>query len=402
LPADFYSSRFLVDRMIEWIDAGNERQPFLAYLAFQAIHIPVQASPERRDRYRDLYAVGWDAVRARREERARALQLAPPEAPLSGRPEGLRAWSTLDEEERALAGASMAVNAGMLDEMDHHLGRLIEHLSRSGTLSNTVFVITSDNGPEPSNPFASPGMETWARMQGYSRDPENLGERNSYAFIGAEWAWAAAAPGSLFKFQTTEGGTRVPLIIAGPGVRTARSDALTTMQDVTPTLLELAGIRADGEDFDGRSLAPLLKDANAPVRGPQDVVAFEVSGNAALYREPYKLVRNAPPWGTGQWELYRYRDDPGETGNLMQTAPGEAASLETAYSAWADRVGVVSLPAGYDMRRQIGINSLSRQAGTFAVGLAVIGVALALVLLLGRAGRRLSSTFDSGYPGDSG
>ena len=118
LPADFYSSRFIVDRTIEWIDSGNERQPFLAYLAFQAIHIPLQASASRRDRYREVYAAGWDDIRARREERARALGLAPADAVAAARPHGLRSWSTLDDEARALASASMAVNAAMLDEMD--------------------------------------------------------------------------------------------------------------------------------------------------------------------------------------------------------------------------------------------------------------------------------------------
>lgn len=392
LPADFYSSRFLVDRMIEWIDSGNERQPFLAYLAFQAIHIPLQASAKRRERYTDVYAAGWDDIRARRVERARALGLAPPQANAAARPDSLRAWSVLDADARALASASMAVNAAMLDEMDHHVGRLVAHLESIGKLSNTLFVITSDNGPEPSDPFASPGMETWARLQGYSRDLKNLGERNSYVFIGPEWAWAAAAPGNLFKFQTTEGGTRVPLIIAGPGVHAARSDALTAMQDLTPTLLEYAGVDADQENLDGRSLVPLLKGTASTVRGTRDSVAFEVSGNAAFYRGDYKLVRNAPPWGSGQWELYRYRDDPGETRNLTQASPEDAASLEADYSAWADRAGVVPLPAGYEMRRQIGINSVKRQGGTIVAGLAVVGSALGLMLLLGRSGRRLPAS----------
>ena len=397
LPADFYSSRFLVDRMIEWIDSGNERQPFLAYIAFQAIHIPLQASPSGRERYRDVYAAGWDAIRTRREERARALGLAPPRANAAARPDGLRAWSELDADAQALASASMAVNAAMLDEMDQHLGRLVAHLKSIGKLSNTLFVITSDNGPEPSDPFASTGMETWARLQGYSRNLENLGERNSYVFIGAEWAWAAAAPSNLFKFQTAEGGTRVPLIISGPGVPAARSDALTTMQDLAPTLLEFAGVAADHDQLDGRSLVPLLEGAASSVRGSRDFVAVEVSGNAALYRGPYKLVRNAPPWGSGQWELYRYRDDPGETQDLLQAEPEDAASLQAEYSAWADRVGVVQLPAGYDMRRQIGINSFKRQGETFMAGLAVIGSALGLILLLGRSGRRLPASAPDAY-----
>ncbi|MGA0839445.1 MAG: sulfatase-like hydrolase/transferase [Pseudomonadales bacterium] len=388
LPADFYSSRFLVDRLVGWIDTDNkQRTPFLAYLAFQAIHIPVQAPAARREHYRELYAAGWDALRARREDRARELGLAPAAAARVERPKELRAWSALNASAQEFASASMAVNAAMLEEMDHHVGRLMAHLDAIGERSNTLFVITSDNGPEPSDPFASPGMETWTQLQGYTRDLANLGERNSYVFIGPEWAWAAAAPSDLFKFQTKEGGTRVPLIIAGPGIQSRKSDALTTMQDLAPTLLDLTGIETAATEFDGRSLAPLLTGMTTTARTSTDIVAFEASGNAALYQGPFKLVRNAPPWGSGQWELYQYRNDPGETRNLIEEEPLAFASLSAAYDNWANRVGVVPLPQGYEMRRQIAVNSLTRQAGTLMTGLSAILMALVLVSLLGRAGR---------------
>ena len=42
----------------------------------------------------------------------------------------------------------MQVNAGMLEAMDVHIGRLIAHLEEIGAYENTIFVITSDNGPE--------------------------------------------------------------------------------------------------------------------------------------------------------------------------------------------------------------------------------------------------------------
>ncbi len=47
LPPDFYSSRFLVDKTIEFIDSNRaDNRPFFAYLPFQAVHIPVQAPRE--------------------------------------------------------------------------------------------------------------------------------------------------------------------------------------------------------------------------------------------------------------------------------------------------------------------------------------------------------------------
>ena len=42
LPDDFYSSRFLIDKTIEFIDSNaDDGAPFLAYVPFQAVHLPV-------------------------------------------------------------------------------------------------------------------------------------------------------------------------------------------------------------------------------------------------------------------------------------------------------------------------------------------------------------------------
>jgi len=51
LPDRYYSSELFVDRLIEYIDAGRQDQPYFAYLAFQAVHIPVQAPRAYSDHY---------------------------------------------------------------------------------------------------------------------------------------------------------------------------------------------------------------------------------------------------------------------------------------------------------------------------------------------------------------
>ena len=71
LPEDFYSSTFLVEKMIEYVESdGESEQPFFAYLAFQAIHIPVQAPREFTQKYVETYSVGWEAIRNARWQRA--------------------------------------------------------------------------------------------------------------------------------------------------------------------------------------------------------------------------------------------------------------------------------------------------------------------------------------------
>ena len=75
-------------------------------------------------------------------------------------------------------------------------------------------------------------------------------------------------------------------------------DAFTAMTDVTPTLLEMAGINGQvpgAVPISVRSLHPLLTGQLSQVYGSEDAVGIETSGQAALYRGDQKLVRNMPP-----------------------------------------------------------------------------------------------------------
>jgi arylsulfatase A-like enzyme len=84
LPEDFYSSTFLVDQMIDYLEAdAGSADPFLAYVAFLAIHIPVQAPREYTDRYVETYAAGWQAIREARWQRAQEIGLVGQGAPLA-------------------------------------------------------------------------------------------------------------------------------------------------------------------------------------------------------------------------------------------------------------------------------------------------------------------------------
>lgn len=355
LPEDFYSSTFIVDKMIEYMDAGDGNAPFLAYLGFQALHIPVQAPPEFTANYLETYRDGWEALQARRWQRAQEIGLIPPGAAQPALHPNLRKWDDLTEDQQRLFAARMAVNAGMLEAMDHHVGRLIDHLKQTGEYENTVFVITSDNGPEPST-AEDPRFGPWLAANGYHIGIEKIGEKGSYGFIGPEFASAASSPSYLFKFYVSEGGLRVPLIMSGPGISPGRVDAFAVVTDVTPTLLEMAdaGPAPEGSvSIDGRSLLPLLSGSAAQVYAPEDAVGIEVSGNAALYRGPWKIVRNLQPWGDGNWRLFNLENDPGETRDMSADHPDIFAQLQADYAAYADRVGVLDVPAGYNSVAQV-------------------------------------------------
>ncbi len=381
LPENFYSSEFIVDQMIEYLDADRQGdQPFFAYLAFQAIHIPVQAPRTLTDGYDGVYDAGWESVRAQRWQRAQALGLIPVGAPITPAHPSFRAWSGLSGDEQAIYARSMQVQAGMLESMDQHIGRFIAYLESRGLAENTIFVVTSDNGPEPSNPIVEPDFVRWMGLTGYSRRLDNLGERGSFVFIGPEWANATSG-GSLYKFTAGEGGLRVPFIMAGPGIAQQRVDARAFVMDVAPTLLERAGVPVEGA-MDGVSMNGALSGLSPIIRGDTDSVGVEVSGHSALYRGEYKLVRTPAPLGNGEWRLYNIALDPGETNDLSAQMPDLVAAMIGDYDAYEDRVGVLPLPEGYDVQRQVVHNVRMKQLEHYWWVLA-IGVALVLLVVLG-------------------
>lgn len=383
LPADFYSSRFIVDQMIRYLGADAQRaDPFFAYVAFQAVHIPVQAPREFTAHYEGVYGGGWDELRTQRWRRAQELGLIPQGAALAPMHPRLRAWSSLSPDERALFSRGMSVYAGMLEAMDFNVGRLISYLRSRGLADNTIFVVTSDNGPEPSDPIHERGFTQWMAVQGYNRNLATLGEKHSYNFIGPEWASAAASPGALFKFYASEGGVHVPLIMAGPGINAGRVDARAFVTDIAPTLLERAGVGAAPPaslSMNGVTMNPVLTGIAPQVRDPNTPVGIEVSGNAALYRGDYKLVRNTPPYGDGAWRLFDIVRDPGETHDLAAAQPDVFASMRVDYAAYARANGVIELPRGYDVQRQVARNAIAMQLKYYWWALALA----ALLLLAG-------------------
>lgn len=385
LPEDFYSSRFIVDTAIQYLAETDPSKPFLAYLPFQAIHIPVQAPKEFIEGYKGRYDAGWEALRKERHQKAQALGLIPQGAPLAALAPGHRPWESLTDEDRALYAARMEVNAAMLEAMDFHIGRLIRHLKANGEYDNTIFVVSSDNGPEPSRGDDSAVISLFHRLAGYHVGADNMGGPGSWGFIGPEWAAAAATPGAWFKFYATEGGIRVPLIVAGPGIAPRRVDSPAMITDIAPTVLDWLDVdpkASAGKPMTGRSLLPVIGGEVESVYRADEARAVEVSGNSALYLGDYKITRSVPPVGDGQWRLYNLAHDPGETTDLSVSEPAIMQRMLAEYAAYAKRVGVLEMPEGYDSIKQVTRNVGARLLSNYPWLYAVLGAAL---LVLGAA-----------------
>ncbi len=394
LPKNFYSSTFVTQKMIDYIDADRASgKPFLASINFLANHIPVQAPDSDIARYAALYKDGWTKLREARAKRAAALGIVPAGAPMvtmATTPD----WAKLDVEERAAAVRVMQAYAGMATAMDREVGRLVAHLKAIGQYENTIFVFLSDNGAEPIDPYSRTRNRLFLNMQ-YDTSTANIGRRGSFAAIGPGWASAASSPLAGYKFSATEGGLRVPLIVSWPGNPKIRAGAvnggLAHVTDILPTLAELAGVADHGgrwkgkavEPVTGRSLVPMLGGAPGSVHG-DDPLGYELSGNSALFRGDYKLVRNLPPTGDGSWRLYDLKNDPGETKDLTAAMPDRFAAMMADYRAYAKANGVLDMPAGYTADEQINAYAWKQQGRKRAIqaGLWLGGGIAAIVGLL--------------------
>ncbi len=396
MPAEYYSSTYFVDRMIGYLKAGevaDKNKPFFAYLGFQANHVPIQAPKSFVDKYRGKYKDGWDALREQRRMSAAALGLIAQDTRMV-RMGTTGDWNALSEKDKLYQQREMEIYAAMADAMDHEVGRLIDHLKSSGQFDNTVFVFLSDNGAEGSD---YRDAQPWLWTQ-YSQDIDRLGGKGAYGIPGPSWASASVSPLTGYKFYASEGGIRVPMVIAG--VAGGRSNqiakALTHVTDIPPTLLEIAAVPLPGtqyrgqviEPIMGKSLVSLVKGESGSVRTPDEPLGYELSGNKALFKGDLKLSRNDPPVGDGLWHLYDVQKDPGETHDLQSVMPDRFAMMQQDYLAYEKAHGVLPMPEGYTPTRAVLINGIYNYwLPTYGPAGLVLGALLASIVALSKRKR---------------
>ena len=390
LPDDFYSSRFLVDKIIEFIDSNSDsKAPFFAYLPFQAVHIPVQAPQSFIDRYDGKYDEGWEVLRSRRHKAAQALGLVPENSAMEPMA-STESWQNLEPKTKRYQAKRMAVYAAMVEAMDFHIGRLIQHLKDTGRYNNTIFIFASDNGSEGSGAGVEPVAmnNLMLSLMDYNDDYETLGLKGSYGTIGPNFASAAASPLGYYKFYVGEGGLRVPLIIAGEPLTLSTPnsiiDAFSYATDIVPTILQLTGTanpegRYNGravEPIVGRSVVPLLQGRAQRIYGDDDAVGYELNGHRALFLGDHKIVYNRPPIGDGIWHLYNIAIDPGETEDLKEQQPQRFARMQSLYEQFVVEHGVLPVAEDFDPQQVMFAGLVRDRFGGYLIALFCVVIAL--------------------------
>lgn len=290
-PEGEYLTDRLTDEAMRLIQS-NGSEPFFMYLSHYAVHIPIQVPARYIEKY---------------EQKAREL--------------GLDRQKTFEEgalfpcehkrEKRIIRRLlqSDPAYAGMVENLDENIGRVLRAVDQAALTQNTVIVFTSDNG----------GLAT------------------------AEGSPTCNAPLSEGKGWMYEGGTREPLILKWPGVVESESlcDVPVTSTDFCPTILEMAGLDPVPEQHcDGVSLLPLLRGASALDRG---AIFWHYPHYGNQGGTPGSSVRSGDHkliefFEDGRVELYDLREDVGEEHNIAGDRPDVARRLEGMLANWREKV----------------------------------------------------------------
>ena len=349
-------------------------KPFFLYMAFGAGHSPHHVPKEMIDEYVPIFEKGWDVTRDERIARQKAMGIIPQDTVLAPRNPGVRAWTELNADEKRLFVRFQAAYAAMLTHTDQQIGRVIDTLETIGQLTNTIFIVMSDNGA------SQEGSHFGTMHQGryFERAPitleqsidkiDEIGETQWFNNYPLGWAMAGNTPCKFYKQNTHGGGVRDPLVMHWPaGFDTSEAGTLRHqfhhVSDLSPTMLEVLGVGlpktmngVDQMPLHGTPMTYTFAGASAPTK--KKVQHFEMLGHRGIVADGWKAVTLHLPRTTMDqdvWELYDLNNDFSETNDLAAVHPDKLRELEALW--WEEAAKYKVLPvddgSGSRLRRPV-------------------------------------------------
>ena len=256
-------------------------------------------------------------------------------------------WDELNVNDKAKASRTMEVYAAMVERLDANIGKIIQHLESLNQFDNTLIIFMSDNGAEGNNVLNIVDTREWV-AENFDNSLENMGRKNSYIFTGPSWAQVSSLPFKWYKTFSTEGGVRCPLIINYPEWTSFSgkiSNEFISVQDLAPTILDLAGIQHPDTVFDGRKIFPMdgislvdwLNGNRSYAHHSDKAHCWELYGRRAVLKGNWKAEFYDQPHGKGGWELYNLKEDPSQTIDLASNEPGKLTELIADWDEYARR-----------------------------------------------------------------
>lgn len=359
LPADFYSTTNYTDTLIHYIDKHKaDKAPFFMFAAYTAPHDPLQAPKEYIEKYKGKFDMGWDSLRVLRLNNLKALGIIPKNVVDFPVNPGIPKWETLNAEQKAESARDMEVYAAMVDYLDMSIGRLLDYLKNEGLYDNTMIVFMSDNGANGVMATTYPGNGDGKYLGSFDNSLENRGLPNSFIEMGPGWAQASSSPSRWFKMFSSEGGIKAPLMIKMPNNSLNKKQwnkSFIHVTDLMPTVLQLTKTTYPKEFKGkkvrqpiGKSILPVLNGKSQVIHSESEGIGFELFERKAYIKGKWKILRLAPPFGKGEWQLYDLEKDPGEINDLSQQFPAIKKSLINDWMLYVKANDVVDHHGYYD------------------------------------------------------
>lgn len=278
-----YLSDVLTDATIDFISSNSKKQPFFAVLAYYAVHTPIEAKKEYEERNKkEIAAFDYGDTPEYIKEGA-----------------GRRKMRQDD-----------AAYAGMVENVDMNITRLIKHLEKIGVADNTLIVLTSDHGGLSNDGF---------------KGERHLATTNLPFKAGKGWLY--------------EGGIRVPFILNWKDKikPTVEKESIVLGMDIIPTLLDVA-LNKKIEDIDGRSFKKVIEGKenwkNRTVFWHSRKARPHSTGDiktSVVRSGDFKLVHF---FEEGKLELYNLIEDEGELNDVSKEEPQKTIEMLKLLTDW--------------------------------------------------------------------
>ncbi len=270
----------LTDKVIEHIK-NNSDKPFFVSFDHYAVHQPIEAKEK-------------DILRNKKQIE---------DYDFGNQPEYIKEGTG-----RTKMRQDNATYAGLVENMDENVGRLLKFIKDFGLEGNTIIIFSSDHGG-----LSNDGLKE-----------RNLATSNFPLRAGKGWLY--------------DGGTKVPLFIKYPKFKPRKeSKSIVMLMDILPTILDFAS----GEkvsDIDGKSLLPLIQQQ-------EDWSDRTVYWHSDKARPRNTGESNASAIRSGKWklidfyeknhkELFNMEEDQGESQDLGYRYPQIRDSLSAELNHW--------------------------------------------------------------------